>query len=305
MTSLLCANKGNISMQTLTVKTDQLVRQLIKPLDLSLSQFVDDDIIKDILLDWGEALARLENMALRIEADPDDGNALAEIRRTLHTIKGDSAVCGLSKVSDVFHQVEDLLEGFIEEGACPANMLLQIKDWLQQILKTIASGAGQIELPDSPDKGSEKKGPQDWPSQEQSRVDAIFLKILIAEDDLTSCFLLQKLLQDCGSSHVAINGKEAVEAVRIALEANEPYDLICLDVMMPEMDGQAALREIRGQEEARGITSSSGSKIIMTTALDDLKNVSTAYGSLCDAYLVKPIDKGRLMEELRKLELIA
>ena len=50
-----------------------------------------------------------------------------------------------------------------------------------------------------------------------------------------------------------VNGKEAVEAVRNALETVEPYNLICLDIMMPEMDGQQALREIRDMEEARGI----------------------------------------------------
>ncbi len=130
------------------------------------------------------------------------------------------------------------------------------------------------------------------------------MKTLIVEDDFTSRLLLQELLKGYGPSHVAVNGKEAVEAVRAALEANEPYDLICLDIMMPEMDGQEALREIRALEDARGITSSYGAKIIMTTALGDLKNVSAAYGSLCDAYLVKPIEKVKLREELNKLELV-
>jgi two-component system, chemotaxis family, chemotaxis protein CheY len=130
------------------------------------------------------------------------------------------------------------------------------------------------------------------------------MNILIVEDDFTSRLLLQELLKSYGPSHIAVNGKEAVEAVRVALESGEPYDLICLDVMMPEMDGQEALRQIRGQEETRGILSSNGAKIVMTTALDDPKNVFAAYGSLCDAYLIKPIQKAKLLEELRKLGLI-
>jgi len=131
------------------------------------------------------------------------------------------------------------------------------------------------------------------------------MKTLIVEDDFTSRLLLQELLKSYGPSHVPVNGREAVEAVRLALEAGEPYDLICLDIMMPEMDGQAALRNIRAQEEARGIISSHGAKIVMTTALGDLKNVSAAYSGLCDAYLTKPIQKAKLLEELRKLKLIS
>jgi len=131
------------------------------------------------------------------------------------------------------------------------------------------------------------------------------MKTLIVEDDFTSRLLLQELLKGYGPSHVAVNGKEAVEATRLALEAGEPYDLICLDIMMPEMDGQQALREIRAQEEARGIISSNGAKIVMTTALGDLKNVSAAYSGLCDGYLTKPIQKAKLLEELRKLGLMS
>lgn len=131
------------------------------------------------------------------------------------------------------------------------------------------------------------------------------MKTLIVEDDFTSRLLLQELLKSYGPSHIAVNGKEAIEATRSALEAGEHYDLICMDIMMPEMDGQEALRKIREQESAKGIFSQSGAKIIMISAADDIKNVSAAYHSLCDAYLPKPIIKVKLIEELRKLKLIS
>ena len=131
------------------------------------------------------------------------------------------------------------------------------------------------------------------------------MKTLIVEDDFTSRLLLQEFLLSHGPVHIAVNGKEAVAAVRAALEARSPYDLICLDIMMPELDGQAALRQIRGLEEARGIISSDGAKVVMTTALGSVKSVSTAYSSLCDAYLTKPIQRAKLMDELRKLKLIS
>lgn len=131
------------------------------------------------------------------------------------------------------------------------------------------------------------------------------MKTLIVEDDFTSRFLLQKMLNSYGTTYIAVNGKEAVEAVRVAFDSGEPYDLICLDIMMPEMDGQVALKQIRQVEEDHGIRSSQGVKIIMTTALGDMKNISQAFHSLCDAYLTKPIKKSQLIDKLQSLNLVS
>jgi len=130
------------------------------------------------------------------------------------------------------------------------------------------------------------------------------MKTLIVEDDFTSRLLLQEFLKQYGPVHVAVNGKEAVAATNAALESGEHYDLICLDIMMPEMDGYEALHSIRNAEEVRGITSSHGTKIVMTTALDDMKNVMQAFHGLCDAYLYKPIEKAQLLEQVRGFGLI-
>jgi two-component system chemotaxis response regulator CheY len=77
-----------------------------------------------------------------------------------------------------------------------------------------------------------------------------------------------------------------------------------MDIMMPELDGQAALREIRRIEESEGTLSTSGVKIIMVTALDEVKDVVTSFKSLCDAYLFKPIDSAKLHQHLKTLSLI-
>jgi two-component system, chemotaxis family, chemotaxis protein CheY len=74
--------------------------------------------------------------------------------------------------------------------------------------------------------------------------------------------------------------------------------------MMPEMDGQTAVRQIRALEEGRGTLSTHGVKIIMTTALDDVKNVVQSFKLLCDAYLFKPIDAGKLLGHIRDLHLV-
>ena len=130
------------------------------------------------------------------------------------------------------------------------------------------------------------------------------MKTLIVEDDFTSRLLLQRLLNRYGECHIAVNGREAVSAFRTALEEGGSYDLICMDIMMPEMDGQEALKEIRSIEEERNITSTRGAEIVMTTALAEIRNVAAAYGEFCDGYLVKPIDKGKLIGVSEELALI-
>jgi two-component system chemotaxis response regulator CheY len=130
------------------------------------------------------------------------------------------------------------------------------------------------------------------------------MKTLIADDSVTSRRLLQELLKSYGPSDLAATGTEAVAAVRAALEAGAPYDLICLDIMMPEMDGQAALQEIRRLEAASSIAGPGRVKIIMTTALADKANILQARAQRCDCFLVKPIQKAKLLAELRTLRLI-
>ena len=131
------------------------------------------------------------------------------------------------------------------------------------------------------------------------------MKTLIVEDDFTSRLLLQKILSPFGECTLATNGEEAVQAFMDSkTQSAAPYDLICLDIMMPGMDGQTALGKIREIEKDVGIEHGKGAKIIMMTALKDKKNVMTAFYEFCDAYMVKPIDKAKLMEHLRNFELL-
>jgi two-component system chemotaxis response regulator CheY len=130
------------------------------------------------------------------------------------------------------------------------------------------------------------------------------MRCLIVEDDFAARKLLQTHLSNYAQCIVAVNGKEAVQAVREALDEGQPYDLICLDIMMPEMDGHKALQLIRKLEEQHGIRGLDAVKVIMTTALGDSKNVMGAFRTGCEAYIVKPIRKHKLLEELEKLGLL-
>jgi two-component system chemotaxis response regulator CheY len=130
------------------------------------------------------------------------------------------------------------------------------------------------------------------------------LRILIAEDDFAGRRILQALLSPYGECDIAVDGEETVYAFTAAVDSGKPYDLICLDIMMPKMDGREALRKIRSIEDEKGVLPSDNVKIIMTTALDDPKNVVGSFKDQCEAYIVKPIEKEALLSELKKLKLI-
>lgn len=131
------------------------------------------------------------------------------------------------------------------------------------------------------------------------------MKTLIVEDDFLVRALLTTLIAKYGECHVAVNGKEALDAVQSAFDENQPYDLICLDIMMPVMDGQETLLELRKMEEDMYISPSHITKVIMVTAVDDSKNMMKAFREgQCEAYLTKPVDKAKLIDHLKNLDLI-
>ncbi len=121
------------------------------------------------------------------------------------------------------------------------------------------------------------------------------LKTLIVEDEFTSRFIIQEFLFPLGTCHVAVNGFEAILAFKTALTEKKPYDLICLDIMMPGMDGIDVAKEMRRLEGVLG--REKPSKIIMTTAVSDQKIILEMFEQkLCDAYLLKPIQQEKLYE---------
>lgn len=131
------------------------------------------------------------------------------------------------------------------------------------------------------------------------------MKCLIVEDDFISRRILRELLGAYFDCEIAVDGEEAVTAFRMAHEAKTPYDLICMDIMMPKMDGREALRLVRKLEKELEVPPNLEVKVVMTTALDDPKTVfDSFYQDGATAYLVKPISKQKLLRELRALGLI-
>ena len=130
------------------------------------------------------------------------------------------------------------------------------------------------------------------------------MRILLAEDDYVTRKAMDSFLSKYGECDITVDGMEAVDAFMLALEEGEPYDLVCLDIMMPVMDGYQALMGIRNLEKERNIPEKKAVKVIMTTALNQEKNVKMAFKLGCTVYSGKPIDKDRFEQALKKLGLI-
>ncbi len=130
------------------------------------------------------------------------------------------------------------------------------------------------------------------------------MKVLIVDDDALSAKVMQKFLEPYGECVIAIDGFDALEHFRTAIEERKPYDLICLDIMMPQMSGQEVLEDLRAIEGKRGIRGRDGVTVIMTTAMGDPSNIMEAFRSQCEGYLVKPIHREKLLNELKSLGLL-
>ncbi len=130
------------------------------------------------------------------------------------------------------------------------------------------------------------------------------MKTLVVDDEFISRKILSVILGEFGTVDIAVNGVEAQEAIALALDEGEPYDLICLDIRMPGMDGHEVLQQIRQKEEEAGIYFTNGVRIVMTTAMKDMKNLMAAYNNLCDGYVTKPIEREKLIDVLKGLELM-
>lgn len=127
------------------------------------------------------------------------------------------------------------------------------------------------------------------------------MRILIVDDDVTSGLVMQKMLARYGDTTIAADGRQALNVFKEHILKREPFDLMFLDIMLPEMDGQEVLKNIREFELQNAILGTDGIKIIMTTALDDNKNIMTAFRSQCEGYLVKPISLTKIKSQMQTL----
>lgn len=127
------------------------------------------------------------------------------------------------------------------------------------------------------------------------------MKVLIVDDEFVSRKKAQQILSQFAECDVAINGKEAIEAFSLAHNEEQPYDLVTMDIIMPDMDGIQALKEIRAWEEEHGIPLGRGVKILMLTGNKKPEAVLASYAEGCEDYLVKPFNRQKLVQMLNHI----
>jgi two-component system, chemotaxis family, chemotaxis protein CheY len=126
------------------------------------------------------------------------------------------------------------------------------------------------------------------------------MRSLVVDDGLVGRKVLCHYLAEYGPCDSAEDGVEGVAAAEKAIQEGHPYDLICLDNMMPNMDGQEALVQIRELERRVGMEGDARSVIFMISAE---KDEVPAAGTDLDAYLAKPFNPEQLITELRRFNL--
>ena len=127
------------------------------------------------------------------------------------------------------------------------------------------------------------------------------MKILIAEDDFIARKVLFNFLTKYGEIDVTENGQDAVKLFTRQLKHGEGYDLVCLDIMMPRLNGHEALEAIRQVESDLENDSDKRVKVIMTTALDDSQNILKSFNNQCDGYITKPYSWDKLETEVQRV----
>ena len=276
---------------------------------------LDDNLLVDYLAESREQLTTVEADLLAIEEEGAgiDEERVNRVFRAVHSIKGASGFFDLTKIGELAHHAENVL------ALIRARKMVPTPDRVRVLLRAVDRLNELFDAPETSNQADisailseltrlyeEHRTPiqTSSPKAVNNGDRKASLRVLLVEDDFACRLLLQTFLSRYGECHIAVNGSEAVDAFRAALESSQGYDLICMDIMMPEMDGREAVRQVRALEEARGIRSTSGARIIMTTAVDQVKEVILCFKELCDAYLMKPIDLGQLLNHMRSYQLV-
>jgi two-component system chemotaxis response regulator CheY len=131
------------------------------------------------------------------------------------------------------------------------------------------------------------------------------MKCLIIDDEEFNRDFAATLLEGLAECDGASDGNEAVAKFSQALEGGTPYDLILMDIIMPDMNGHETAKAIRAIEMERGFDVGKRVKIVMLTSLNSPQDAMEAFCSAQSAaYIVKPISKEKLLGIISKLGLL-
>jgi two-component system chemotaxis response regulator CheY len=129
------------------------------------------------------------------------------------------------------------------------------------------------------------------------------MRVLIAEDNFLNRKYISQFMSKFGDVDITADGAEAVNAFLTALETREYYDLVCLDIIMPNMNGVEALQTMRALEDEFQLEKESKAKIIMMSALNEREYIQKASELGCNGYASKPVSLEGLTEVMKKMNL--
>ena len=192
---------------------------------------LDDDVAMTYLAESSENLAAMEVDLLAMERVGATflEEPMNRVFRAAHTIRGGSSFFDLATIGELAHKMEDVLTLLLRRKIAPTpdqvRVLLRVTDELARLIRSVRTSNEQsvTEFVAALDGISANQGPEPDQPREGRR-----LRILLVEDDFASRLLLQTFLSRHGECHVAVNGREAVEACRTSLERGRRYDLICM-----------------------------------------------------------------------------
>jgi|GEM_PF-867004 len=124
------------------------------------------------------------------------------------------------------------------------------------------------------------------------------MRVLIVEDDPTARLMLKSMLIKIADVTESTTGNEGLQAFYSALKAGNHFDLICLDIGLPEIDGTDVLRLIRKAEAEK---CAKKAVVLILSASSESESVQNMLALGADGYLVKPVDRAKLIARLRSL----
>ncbi len=130
------------------------------------------------------------------------------------------------------------------------------------------------------------------------------MKILIVDDDPVTRSLLKKQISGLAECSEAENGKAAIEAYLNSLDENRPFQIITLDIMMPDMDGQTVLEAIRKVEREKKLARREKARILMISSRSDRATILACVQLGCDDYIAKPFERDILLKKIKRLSVL-
>ena len=285
-----------------------------------------NEIIHDFVEEVRELSESVEGCILDMEKNQNP-DIINNIYRNFHTIKGTARMLGFNALGTFAHQAEDLFS-LIRDGKLIVDkkitdLLLRIMDMLGTILDDIEAGgtddrdtseisslmesifAGHGDFQGNKKKGKAAEVPKpkgEHMDQQKVKTDRVAnkkMKILVVDDEIASRVKVETILSEFGECDAVAGGREAVDAFLGAHENGEPYDLITMDINMPDMSGIEALKHIRDWEASRDPFPKEV-KVVMVTADDQPNTIFTSFRELCGSYIVKPFNREQIRRGLEK-----